>query len=86
MSHSKYLRRSRSTYAGTGSTTLAAPASIQPARRRMCHLYSAGLTPHCLFELQFWDRLCIDTRIVHHPIMPGFRSQVCRLVKFLFPM
>ena len=52
----------------------------------MCHLYNAGLPPQCLVELQFQDRLCIDIRIVQQPIMPGFRSQVCRLVKFLFPM
>jgi len=40
----------------------------------MCHLYSAALRPQCLVELQFWDRLCIDTRIVPSPIMPGFDS------------
>ena len=51
----------------------------------MCHLYSAGL-PRCLVKLQFRDRLCIDTRIVQQPLMPEFRRQVCRLVKFLFPM
>ena len=51
----------------------------------MCHLYSAGL-PHCLVKLHFQDRLCIDARIVQQSFMPGFRSQVCRLVKFLFPM
>ena len=37
----------------------------------MCHLYSAELTPQCLVELQFRDRLCIDTRIVQQPIMPS---------------
>ena len=47
----------------------------------MCHLYGVGLPPQCLVELQFWDRLCIDTRIVQQPIMSGFRSQVCRLFK-----
>ena len=49
----------------------------------MCHLYSARLPPQCLVELQFWDRLCIDTGVVQlrYPIMPRFRSQVCRLVK-----
>jgi len=47
----------------------------------MCHLYSAALPPQCLVELQFRDRLCIDTRIVQQPIMPCFGSQVCRLVK-----
>ena len=45
----------------------------------MCHLYSAGLPPQCLFKLQFRDRLCIDARNVQQPIMPGFRSQVCGL-------
>jgi len=69
----------------THHTTLA-PDPHQSAFRRMCHLYSAGLPPQCLVELQFRDRLCIDTRIVQQPIVPGFRSQVCRLVKFLFPM
>ena len=64
--------------------TKLAPASSPPTLRRMCHSYGAGLPPHCLFELQFQDRLCIDTRIVHHPIMPGFCSQVCRLVKLKF--
>ena len=57
----------------------------QSTLRRMCHLYSAGL-PHCLVKLHFQDRLCIDARIVQQSFMPGFRSQVCRLVKFLFPM
>ena len=38
----------------------------------MCQLYSAGLPPQCLVELQFRDRLCIDTRIVQQPIIPGF--------------
>ena len=50
----------------------------------MCHLYSARLPPQCLVELQFWDRLCIDSRIVQQPIMPGFRSQFCLLVKLKF--
>ena len=50
----------------------------------MCHLYSAGLPPQCLVELQFQDQLCIDTRNVHQPIMPSFRSQVCRLAKLQF--
>ena len=84
MPRSKYFRRARSTYAGTGSTTLAAPASCQPARRRMCHRYSAGLQPQFLVELQFWDRLCIETRMVQQPNMPGFRCQVFRPVKLKF--
>ena len=50
----------------------------------MCHLYSAGLPPQCLVELKFRDRLCIDTRNVHHQIIPGFRCQICRLVKLKF--
>jgi len=71
------------------TTPLTAP------RQRLIHtnprsaaydIYSAGLPPQCLVKLQFRYRLCIDTRIVQQPIMPGFRSQVCRLVKFLFPM
>ena len=38
----------------------------------MCHLYSAGLPPHCLVKLKFRNQLCIDTRNVQQPIMPGF--------------
>ena len=51
---------------------------------RLCHLYSAGLPPQCLVELKLRDQLCVDTRIVPQLIMPGFRSQVCRLVKLKF--
>ena len=50
----------------------------------MCHIYRGGLPPQCLVELQFRDRLCIDISIVQQPIMPGFRCQVCRLVKLKF--
>ena len=64
--------------------TKPAPGPHQSTLLRMCHLYSARLPPQCLVELQFRDRLCIDTRIVQQPIMPGFRSQVCRLVKLKF--
>ena len=53
----------------------------QSTLRRMCHLYSAGLPPQCLVEFQLRDRLCIDTRIMQQPIMPGFDSQVCRLIE-----
>ncbi len=70
----------------TTHRTKPAPDPHQSTLRRMCHLYIAGLQPQCLVELQFRFRLCIDTRIVQQPIMPGFRSQVCRLVKFLVPM
>jgi len=72
MPHSTYFHRSRSTYAGTGSTTQSAPDPNQSALRHMCHLFSAELPPHCLVKLKFWDRLCIDTRNVQRPIMPGF--------------
>ncbi len=68
----------------TTHRTTPVPDPHQPTLRRMCHLYSAGLPPQCLVELQFRDRLCIDTRIVPQPIMPGFRSLVCRLVKLKF--
>ena len=64
--------------------TKAAPGPRQSTLRRMCHLYSAVLPPQCLVKLQFWDRLCIHTRIVQQPLMPGFRCQVCRPVKFNF--
>ena len=60
------------------------PDPRQSARRRIYHLYSAGLPPQCMVELQFRNRLCIDTRIVQRPIMPGFRSQVRRLLKLKF--
>ena len=68
----------------TTHRTKPAPDPHQSALRHLCHFYSAGLPPQCLVELQFRDRLCIDTRIVQQPIMPGFRSQVCRLVKLKF--
>jgi len=58
--------------ARTTRRTTPVPDPHQSALRRMCHLYSAGLPPQRLFELQFRDRLCIDTRIVPQPIMPGF--------------
>ena len=60
--------------------TKPAPDPHQSAVRRMCHIYRAGLPPQCLVVLQFRNRLCIDTRNVQQPIMPGFRSQVCRLL------
>ena len=72
--------------AHTTRRTTPAPDPNQSALRRMCHLYSAGLPPQSLVELQFRDRLCIDTCIVQQPFMPGFRSQVCCLVNLLFPM
>ena len=50
----------------------------------MCHLFSAGLPPQCLVELQFRDRLCIDIRIVQQPIMPGFHCHAFRLLKLKF--
>ncbi len=68
----------------TTHRTTPAPDPHQPTLRRMCHSCSAGLPPQCLVELQFRDRLCIGTHIVQQPIMPGFRSQVCRLVKLKF--
>ena len=70
--------------AHTTRRTTPVPDPHQSTLRRMCHLFSAGLPPQCLVELQFRDQLCIDTCIVQQPIMPGFRSQVCRLVKLKF--
>ena len=70
--------------AHTTHRTKLAPGPHQSTLRRMCHLYSAGLPPQCLVELQFRDRLCIYTRVVPQPIMPGFRSQFCRLLKLKF--
>ncbi len=58
--------------AHTTHRTKPALGSHQSTLRRMCQLYSAGLPPQRLFELQFRDRLCIDTRLVPQPIMPGF--------------
>ena len=72
--------------AHTTRRTTPVPDPHQSTLRRMCHLYSAGLPPQSLVELQFRDRLCIDTCIVQQPFMPGFRSQVCCLVNLLFPM
>ena len=68
----------------TTHLTTPVPDPHQSTLRRMCHLHSAGLPPQCLVQLQFPDRLCIDTRNVQQPIMPGFRSQICRLVKLKF--
>ena len=48
------------------------PDPHQSTLRRMCHLCSAGLPPQCLVEIQFRDRLSIDTRIVQQSIMPEF--------------
>ena len=61
--------------------TTTAPDPHHSTLSHRCHLYSPGLTPQCLVELQFRDRLCIDTPIVQQPIMPGFRSQACRLME-----
>ncbi len=72
--------------AQTTDRTTPVPDPHLSTLRRMCRRYSAGLQPQCLVELSFPDWLCIDTRIVQQPIMPGFRAQVCRLVKFLCPM
>lgn len=52
--------------------------------RRLCHSYSAELPTQRLIKVQFRDRLCIPTRIAHQPILPGFRCQICRLVKLKF--
>ena len=60
----------------TTHRTTPVPDPHQSTLRRMCHLCSAGLPPQCLVEIQFRDRLSIDTRIVQQPIMPGFRFQV----------
>ena len=70
--------------AHTTRRTKPAPDPHLSTLRRMCDLYSAGLPPHCLVKLQFRYRLCIHTRIVPQPIMPGFRSPVRRLVKLKF--
>ena len=71
--------------AHTTRRTTPVPSPHQSALRRMRHLYSAGLPPQCLVKLQFRDRLCIDAPIVQQSLRPGFRCQVCRLVK-LKPM
>jgi len=57
--------------AHTTRRTTPLPDPHQFTRRRMCDFYSAGLPPQLLVKLQFWDRLCIDTRIMPQPIMPG---------------
>ena len=62
--------------AHTARRTTPVPDPHQSTLRRMCHLCSAGLPPQCLVEIQFRDRLSIDTRIVQQTIMPGFRFQV----------
>ena len=50
--------------AHTTHRTTPAPDPHQSTLRRMCHLYSAGLPPNCLVELQFRDRLCAQVRMV----------------------
>ena len=72
--------------AHTTRRTTPAPDLHQSTLRRMRHFCSAGLQPQGLVELHFRDWLCIETRIVQQPIMPEFRRQDSRLVKFLFPM
>ena len=52
--------------------------------RRVCHYYSAELPTHCLIKLQFRVRLCIHIHRGRPLIIPGFRCQVCRLVKLNF--
>ena len=49
-------------------------------------LLQRRITIQRLIKLQLRDRLCIRTRtrISHQPIVPGFRCQVCRLVKLNF--
>ncbi len=42
--------------------TLQAAAPHLPMLRRMCHFYNAGLSPQCLVELQFRDRLSAQAR------------------------
>ncbi|MCG3778485.1 MAG: hypothetical protein JW388_1206 [Nitrospira sp.] len=65
----------------TTHRTKPAPDLHQSTLRRMYNFLGAGLPSQCLVELQFRDRLCIDTRIMQQSLMPGFRCQVCRLVK-----
>ena len=60
--------------AHTARRTTPVPDPHQSTLRRMCHFYIAGLPPQFLVELQFWDRLCIETRIVQQSLMPGFDS------------
>ena len=70
--------------AHTTRRTTPAPDPHQSTLCRMCHLYSAGLPAQCLVELQFRDRLSINTGVVPQPIMPRFRCQVFRPVKLKF--
>jgi len=48
----------------TTHRTAQAPAPHQSALRRMCHLYSAGLPPQCLVELQFRELLYAQVRML----------------------
>jgi len=68
-------------------TPLAAPRQClihTNPRSAACAFYSAGFPPKCLVELQFRDRLSINTGVVPQPIMPGFHCQVFRPVKLTF--
>ena len=52
----------------------------------MCYLGSAVFQPQRLIRLQFRDQLYIRISYSHQIHIPGFRPQVCRLVKLRFRM
>ena len=65
-----------------------------PAARRQCLIHTNPRSAACAisrardYHPNVWSNsssgIGIDTRIVHQPIMPGFRSQIFRLVKLKF--
>ena len=63
---------------------LPAAAPRLPKLQRVCHSCSAELPTQCLIKLQLRDRLCIRIHKGRPLIIPGFRCQVCRLVKLQF--
>ena len=63
---------------------LPAAAPRLPKLRCVCHSCSAELPTQCLIKLQLRDRLCIRIHKGRPLIIPGFRCQVCRLVKLQF--
>ena len=60
----------------TTRRTTPVPNPHQSARRRMCHLYSAGLPPQCLVKLHFRNRLC------NIPASCNNRSCLVRALRF----
>ena len=66
----------------TTHRTTPVPNPHQSKLRRLCHLYSAGLPPQYLVELQFRDWLSAQVRRMLQRTMGCFDLQVCLLDRF----